>query len=183
MKSLPDSLMGGWGGGGYNTYILCKPGADIQMLQNKVSDIAFANNKDWLGKNDYIKIALRPLASIHLQSNVLQELGHNGNGQYVYMFSAVAIFILLIACVNFMNLSTARSAGRAREVGVRKVLGSTHGHLVGRFLSESAVVTLISTVAAILIAWLVLPLFNQVSGKQIAFTLHTFTWLFPAALL
>jgi putative ABC transport system permease protein len=130
-----------------------------------------------------LKIALRPLAGIHLTSNLQQELGANGNGQYVYVFSIIALFILLIGCVNFMNLSTAKSAGRAREVGVRKVLGSSRIPLVFQFLGESTLLALMATVIAVLSAWLLLPLFNQVSGKQLSFDLPTLVWLIPPALL
>ena len=184
METEPDSRDNGWGGGGFNTYILLKPGAvAIQPLETKISSLAMQKNSDWLGKGDYVRITLRPLTSIHLHSNVQQELGHNNSIQYVYIFSAIAVFILLIACVNFMNLSTARSSNRAREVGVRKVLGSPRNNLIAQFLTESLLVTLVATAAAIIMAWLLLPLFNQVSGKELAFTRQTFTWLAPAAII
>jgi putative ABC transport system permease protein len=118
------------------------------------------------GGNRY-QLSLMPLLDIHLKSNMVSELDHNGNIQYVYIFGLVAIFILLIACVNFMNLSTARSANRAKEVGVRKVLGSARKYLVAQFLSESMMVTFVAAVIALVAAYLLLPLFNNVSGKSI----------------
>ncbi|WPU93695.1 ABC transporter permease [Mucilaginibacter sabulilitoris] len=183
MASLADSHNPNWGGGGYNTYLLLRPGADPDLLARQFTALAMKNSSSWMGKNDYVKIALRPLTDIHLTSNLQQELGANGNGQYVKVFSIIALFILLIGCVNFMNLSTARSVGRAREVGVRKVLGSGRMALVLQFLSESTLMALIATVIATLSAWLLLPLFNQVWGKQLAFDLPVLTRLIPAALL
>lgn len=183
METVPGSHNANWGGGGYNTYLLLKPGANTAEISKKLTDIVKPFVAQWMGKGDYLKYNLMPLTSIHLHSNLQQELGHNGNIQYVYIFSAIAIFILLIACVNFMNLSTARSSNRAKEVGVRKVLGSPRKYLVGQFLTESVVVTFMSTIVAIILAWLLLPLFNQVSGKQLAITPQTFIWLAPCALV
>jgi putative ABC transport system permease protein len=97
----------------------------------------------------------------------------------VYIFSVIAIFILLIACVNFMNLSTARSANRAKEVGIRKVAGSSRSSLITQFLTESVIVSFLSLLLALGIAALLLPLFNQLAGKQMSvFTLLS-TWLLP----
>jgi len=183
METLPDSRKPNWGGGGYNTYLLLKPGAKTAAIGKKLSTVAMQYDADYLTKNDYLKFTLTPLTSIHLHSNLQQELGHNGNIQYVYIFSAIAIFILLIACVNFMNLSTARSSNRAKEVGVRKVLGSPRKYLIAQFLTESILVTFASAIIAIVIAWLLMPLFNGVSGKQLAFTVQTFAWLAPCSLV
>jgi putative ABC transport system permease protein len=110
---------------------------------------------------------LMPLLDIHLYSHLADELGINGSIQDVYIFSAIAIFILLIACINFMNLSTACSANRAKEVGVRKVLGGLKNNLIAQFLIESLVACFLSFVIAMVIAALLLPLFNQLAGKQI----------------
>lgn len=109
-----------------------------------------------------------PLLDIHLHSARWPELDVNGNIQYVYIFSAVALFILLIACINFMNLSTARSASRAKEVGIRKVLGTERKNLISQFLTESTVMAVISLVIAVVAAWFVLPLFNDISAKSLS---------------
>ena len=103
---------------------------------------------------------------IHLHSNRHFELSPGGNIQYVYIFSAVALFILIIACINFMNLTTARSANRAREVGIRKVLGTERKNLIAQFLSESTLMALLSLALAVFIVYFVLPLFNDVSAKS-----------------
>ncbi|MEO8860471.1 MAG: FtsX-like permease family protein, partial [Ginsengibacter sp.] len=113
----------------------------------------------------YIRATLTPLTAIHLYSNRTAELEGNGNADYVYIFSGIALMILLIACVNFMNLSTARSSNRAKEVGVRKVLGSLKKNLIQQFLIESLLISFIALAFALVIAWLLLPYFNQLSGK------------------
>jgi len=111
---------------------------------------------------------LTNVRNIHLHSALLGEFEENGNITYVYLFSAIAIFILVIACINFMNLSTARAANRAKEVGVRKVLGSQRQQLVNQFLSESLLLTLISFVIAVACAYLFLPVFNGLADRQLA---------------
>ncbi len=109
-----------------------------------------------------------PLTDVRLHSNKSGENSEaNSNIQFVYIFSVIAVLILLIACVNFMNLSTARSANRAKEVGIRKVAGSTKGHLILQFLTESVLLSLLSLVLALGIAVLLLPMFNQLAGKSL----------------
>lgn len=195
MPSNPESKENAWLNSNFNTYILVKEGTDINKLQAKFpafvakyigSQLEEAIHMDYATfakGGDYFKLNLTALKDIHLRSNIEGEMKANGNMQYVYIFSAVAIFILLIACVNFMNLSTARSSNRAREVGVRKVLGSPRSALIAQFLSESVLVTFASTVIAVVAAWLLLPMFNQMADKQLAFTTQTFFWLLPALLL
>jgi putative ABC transport system permease protein len=179
MSSNAASKTTSWSGGGFNTYILLMAGADPNNVEHQLDGMAKKYIEIKMQGDSYYKYSLAPLTSIHLRSNRLQELGANGNIQYVYMFLAVAIFILLIACVNFMNLSTARSANRAKEVGVRKVLGAPRKHLIAQFLAESITVTFISTLLAILLAWLFLPLFNQIADKELAFTLEMFLLILP----
>ena len=111
---------------------------------------------------------MTPVTKIHLYSTLQYEFLPGGNVQYVYIFSAVALFILIIACINFMNLTTARSANRAKEVGIRKVLGTEKKDLVSQFLVECTLMVLISMFIAIGIAYLVLPLFNSVSSKSMS---------------
>ena len=113
-----------------------------------------------------LEYSLIPLTKIHLYSGLSYELAPNGNIQFIYIFSIVALFILAIACINFMNLTTARSAKRAREVGIRKVLGTERRNLIAQFLSESILMVLLSLFIAIGVVWLVLPLFNDVADKS-----------------
>ncbi len=195
MISLPDSKSDSWVSNNYNTYVLLKPGANPKALEAKFPNMvrkyvgaqlepAIRMSYDqFLKTGSYFKMNLSPLKDIHLKSNRIGELSNNNNIQYVYIFLAVAIFILLIACVNFMNLSTARSSNRAKEVGVRKVLGSPRKMLIMQFLSESVIVTFIATVIAVVAVWALLPYFNDTSGKELALTAQTFVWLVPVLLV
>ncbi|MDB5008917.1 MAG: cell division protein FtsX [Mucilaginibacter sp.] len=195
MSSYPDSRSTEWLRSDYNTYVLLKDAADHKKLeaalpaflnrhsgqemqtQLKMSMAAFEKG------GSFFRLNLTPLTDIHLKSNRSGELGPNSTVQYVYVFSAIALFILLIACVNFMNLSTARSANRAREVGVRKVLGSSKKYLIAQFLTESILVTLVATIIAFITAIALLPAFNQLSGKEIAINSQTLSWLIPVLLV
>ena len=120
-----------------------------------------------------IKVAfqLQPLTSIHLQPALQVDLPGHGNVQYVNIFFIVAIFILIVACINFMNLATARSARRAKEVGLRKVVGAVRGQLIGQFLGEALLISFFALLFAIAIVLLSLPLFNTLSGKQLSINL------------
>jgi putative ABC transport system permease protein len=114
-----------------------------------------------------MEYSLQPLTDIHLKSSLYGEFEANFDIVYVYLFIAIALFILVIACINFMNLSTARSANRAKEVGIRKVMGSFRSHLMRQFLIESILLSLISIILAVSIAYLLLPLFNNLSSRQL----------------
>jgi len=183
-SSIPEYLAGGWGYGGVHNYVLLRPGANIGKLEKQMQAIAYDNYPASMHmNNNYIKYVLTPVTDIHLHSVSQFELSNQGSIQQVYLFSMIAVFILLIACVNFMNLSTARSAKRAKEVGIRKVLGSARRALIFQFLTESLLITIISTIIAVIFAWLLMPLFNQIAVKQLALTSKSITWLVPALLL
>ncbi|MFC2164108.1 ABC transporter permease [Acidobacteriota bacterium] len=160
------------------TYILLHEKADPKGLEAKFPDLimkymapqfeAFMGaSMDKLVEDGELRaeMYLQPLRDIHLHSDLLGEMEPTSDVKYVYIFSAIALFILIIASINFMNLSTARSAGRAREVGIRKVLGSYRRQLIGQFLTESMVLSFVSMAIAVLLVWLALPLFNSLSGK------------------
>jgi len=192
MPTIAESRDNSWLSNNFNTYILLKPGVDYGDFAAKLPEFMRKHAGPQLQAvihldfaafekgGNYMRFTLTPLKNIHLQSAMLDEFEANGNIAYVYIFSAIAIFILLIACVNFMNLSTARSANRAREVGVRKVLGSPRKYLVAQFLTESILVTLVGAVIAVFAAWAFLPLFNQLSGKELIVTAQILGWLIPA---
>jgi len=110
---------------------------------------------------------LQPLTNIHLHSNYQADLSGHGNIQYVNIFFVVALFILAVACINFMNLATARSARRAKEVGLRKVVGAGKKQLVGQFLGESLLISFLALLIAIALVWLLLPAFNELAGKKL----------------
>jgi len=169
-----------WLSNNYQTYIVLRPGTNTTSLTASfnaefekyvapiLKNVINLDINDFKKGGGFIQVSLMPLTKIHLYSNKKDELGVNGNIEYVYIFSAIAVFILLIACVNFMNLSTARSANRAKEVGVRKVLGSLRKNLIGQFLTESLLISLISFVVAIGFSFFMLRFFNQLAHKQIS---------------
>ena len=164
----------------FQTYVLLKKGVSYEEVQNMfpayidkhiiplAKQVMNINSMDEFRKaGNNLEYTLTPLLKIHLYSDLFPELGTNGDIKYVYIFSAVAIFILLLACINFINLSTARSMSRSREVGIRKVLGTTKTRLIIQFLSESALTVVIAMILAVVIAWQVLPLFNELSAKSL----------------
>ena len=122
---------------------------------------------------------LQPLTSIHLSSHLDYEIEPNSNIYYVYMFSAIAVAILLIACINFVNLATARSEKRAKEVGIRKTLGSPRLHLVGQFMAESVLMSGVAVVVAVGIVEILLPLFNDLSHKEMSLDLSSNPFSIP----
>ncbi len=121
---------------------------------------------------DGVVLPLQRLIDIHLLSQLANEIEPNGNIVYVYIFSAIAIMILFIACINFMNLASARSSERAREVGVRKVLGAHRANLIQQFLSENVILSLIALVFALVLVNAALPYFNTLTGKSLEFTIY-----------
>ncbi|MFC1726730.1 ABC transporter permease [candidate division KSB1 bacterium] len=123
--------------------------------------------------------ALQPLTDIHLKSDLQFELEANGDIKYIYIFSAVAFFVLLIACINFMNLSTARSYRRAKEVGIRKVVGSEKSQIRRQFLFESVLISVIAVIVAIIMIQLLIPLFNELSGKNLDMNFTKNAFLIP----
>jgi putative ABC transport system permease protein len=166
-----------------HVYVLLKPGADPAALETKfpkmVDTYAAAQIEANLGKSweDYKKEGngyryfLQPLTAVHLDpTHIEAKMKPGGNLNYVYFLSCIAALILVIACINFMNLATARSAERAREVGVRKTMGSQKTQLVSQFLVESSLISFVATVIAIGIIYAVLPSFNNVTGKHLAFS-------------
>ncbi len=181
-----------WLSNNAHVYILAKPGITQAKVQSDVDAAVYnylgkemeqqmhTSLKDINAKGNHFIYHTMPLADIHLRSDKQYEMEVNGNINYVYIFSVIAVFILLIACVNFMNLSTARSANRAKEVGIRKVAGSMRSHLIFQFLTESVLLSFFSLILAVLLAALLLPLFNQLAGKGMYITTLFSTWLFPA---
>lgn len=164
------------------TYILLKKEASVDAFPAHFQEIEkkyilpqakmyidISSMDEFRQKGNRLDFSLMPLSQIHLYSDRFPELSVNGSIQYVYIFSIVALFVLLIACINFMNLATARSAGRAREVGIRKVLGTERKALMFQFLTEATLMVTFSTIIAVLLAWLLMPWFNQVAAKDFVF--------------
>ena len=164
----------------HQTYLLLKAGTDYKAFEKNFSQfiikyvvpqaaqfMQIKSMDEFEKAGNKLEYSLTPLTDIHLRSDRTVELGVNGNIQYVYIVSIIAIVVLVLACINFMNLSTARSASRAKEVGIRKVVGSEKRYLVRQFLTESILTTVLSTGLAILIAYLSLSWFNNLSEKEL----------------
>jgi putative ABC transport system permease protein len=185
MPSLESSRSTNWNNFSFTTYVLLRSQANVSRFEVKLNDLVKThfgedNYKKFAQAGNFIKLSVIPVTDIHLRSNRQYELGTNNSIIYIYIFSAIALFVLLIACINFMNLSTARSANRAKEVGVRKVLGSSRNSLIVQFISESLLVTSTATLIAFFASLLLIPLFNQMSGKDLSISSQMLGWLLPS---
>jgi putative ABC transport system permease protein len=162
-----------------HTYVMLKEGMSPGDVGAKMPDLVelYAAGpiqaqtglsfKEYVAAGNGYRYFLQPIRDIHLHSHLESEIKANGNITYVYVLVAIAAFLILIACINFMNLATARSASRAREVGIRKIVGSTKKSLIRQFLFESLVMSLISVVVASFLVQLLLPIFNHLTQKQL----------------
>ena len=169
-SSLPADFANNWGNFDYFTYVLLKPGTTAAVFDNKMKPMYDKYLASIFAQyNIKIKFEAQPITSIHLHSNTANEPEETGSMSYIYIFSAVAFFMLLIACINYMNLTTARSARRAKEIGIRKVTGSNKTQLVLQFLIESALTALVALLLSIGLIALFLPMFNTLAGKYISF--------------
>ena len=177
-NTLKDSAIYGeknlktnFGNNSFYTYLLLPQKYNTSILERQFP--AFIDKNMPPAKNgksktsDFTRLTLQKLTDIHLKSHLDSEIGQNGDIKKVYIFSAIALFILLIACINYMNLSTARSSLRAREIGVRKVVGARKSELIAQFLIESVLVTWLALLLALVITALALPALNKISGQQI----------------
>ena len=195
MVSLPESKIPSWMTSEYYTYLVLPAGYDYKKLEaklprfvekymapplEKAMGMSYAQFRE---KGNAIGLFLQPLKDIHLRSDLTLELEPVGDIRYVYIFSAIAVFMLMIACINFMNLSTAGASKRAREVGIRKVLGSLKRQLVKQFLLESILLTAFALILSVVLVYWTLPYFNELSGKNLSFNLFGNPWLIPGLLL
>lgn len=163
---IPDR-MEHWGWTSQYSYIVLKEGHEIAEVERAMAEVKKKNAPDWF--NEWCSFGTQPLLDIHLRSNIKDEIEANGNLSNVYIFSIVGLFILLIACINYMNLATARAANRAREVGMRKVIGAHYLQLVRQFLLESILVAFLALLIAKVLALSLLPAFNQLTAKTLDF--------------
>ncbi len=157
-----------WGNNGPGTLILLRKDANPAAFDKKITHFLQKYNK-YMNKSFYIELGIQRFGDMYLHSRIVNGKIAGGRIEYVRLFSIVAIFILCIACINFMNLTTARSVKRAKEIGIRKVVGAVRPALVRQFLSEAVLLALISVVLAMGIVLLALPAFNQLTGKEIVF--------------
>lgn len=169
-----------WDSWNFATYILLREGGSAPTLENKLKEFLRIYRKR--RAND-IKLFLQPLEQIHLYSNIRHELEPGGSMGSLYLFSFIAFIVLLIACMNFINLSTALSIRRSREVGIRKVLGANRSRLILQFLGEAAFLSLLSLLLAIFIVRLIMPAFNTIVGRHIPFEFSELLPLMPAFFL
>ena len=172
-----------------STFVLLKPGVTRAAFDKSLSTVMRKYADQYAAMEDdnkgawYMHINETPLTDIHLYSHRSDEIGINSDIQYIRIFSAIAVFVLLIAGINFMNLSTARSANRAREIGVRKVLGSLRRQLISQFLLESLLLTAIAAILAFGATTFLLYPFNYLTGKALSLHGATLFWLLPVMLI
>ncbi|MFK7814589.1 MAG: ABC transporter permease [Maribacter sp.] len=180
MEGLEEAKSDSWFNGDFFTYLLLKQGSNYKNLEAKLPSVIekYIGSKmqeqmglsyEEFSKENQLGLRIFPLTDIHLYSDnsAYSQLEKGGDIKYVYIFSAIALFMLLIACINFMNLSTATAAKRAKEVGIRKVLGSNKNQLLQQFLSESLTATVIAMVFAAILVVISLPFYNELSGKEL----------------
>ncbi|SRR5579871_448 len=169
-SSLPKDFANSWGGFGVYTYALLKPNSNAAAFEKKLLPLYDKFMAPIFAQfNIKIHYGIQPILAIHLHSDLGSEPEELGNISYIYIFSAVALFMLLIACINYMNLTTARSARRAKEIGIRKVTGSSQLQLITQFLIESTLISIVALLLSMLLIALFLPTFNTLSGKSISF--------------
>ena len=195
MAGYPDARQNSWMVSNFFTYLVLAPGTDYKKLESRLPAFmdkymgaefskAFGMNLDqFRKKGNSIGLYLQPLTSIHLHSETTTELEPGGNVQYVYIFAAIAIFMLIIACINFMNLSTAGASRRAREVGIRKVMGSGKPALISQFLVESTFLAFFSLAIAVILVYLALPYFNQLADKNLEIPSDSLMYLLPGLIV
>ncbi len=159
----------------YFTYLLLKPEQNPQEIISALPEFTLRHigeTQDRVGQ--YYTFFMQPLKNIYLKSSLDNENGTRGNLNYIYLFSAVAVFILVIACINFINLATAQSQKRGKEVGMRKSVGASKNQLLNQFLSESLLITFFALIVAVGICYFLLPAFNDIAGKKLG--LDLFSW-------
>lgn len=161
-----------WAWDGCLTYLLLRPGVDPAVVETKFPPIVEKGVGELLKRfNASVAYSLLPVEDIHLNSHFMQEPGPNGDGKTVYLLLAIAFFIVVIAWVNYINLATARAISRAKEVGVRKAIGSRRRQLIFQFLTESTLLNAFAVALALLLMIIAIPAFNQLSGQHLSFSL------------
>ncbi len=166
-----EAYLSNWEQYSQTTYLVLSPNADSRNLEQKFP--AFI--KQYIGDESKREMKLQALSAIHFDSQEIEAGVENNKGQfeYIYIFSAIGIFMLLIACINYMNLATAKSLHRGKEIGIRKVSGASRFQLITQFLSESTLISLISFILSVGLIDLLLPYFNSITGKEFLFNLET----------
>ncbi len=173
-EAFSDLPLDDWGWRKSYSYVLLREGSDPAELEARLPAFVEKYVGDrYDGDASSLTLRLQPVTDIHLHSRLEREMTPNNDIRYVYLFAAIAVFIILIACINFMNLATARSAGRAREIGLRKVFGADRGQVMRQFLSESLAMSGLGVCIALLVVVFILPWFSVVSGKSLSLDTDT----------
>ncbi|MEO7561087.1 MAG: ABC transporter permease [Ferruginibacter sp.] len=168
-----------WAGGSLNTFLLLPLNADTKLVEKKMAKVFYENAKGeiaegekQMGKAFKIQLSLQPLTDIHLSTayGPANGLADGSSPVYSYILTCIALFILIIACINFINLAIAQSLKRSKEIGIRKVIGSTRNQLIKQFLTESFVVSFIAFVFAVFLTGIILPFFNELANKKLSFS-------------
>lgn len=195
LSTYEDSRNVFWVSNNFYTYFVLEKDVDINLFEEKIQQLitkyaapqieqALGQSWEELKKQGAAyEFKIQKLTDIHLHSNLAAEIEPTSDATYVYIFSIIALSILIIACINFMNLSTAKSTNRSKEVGIRKTLGSTKGRLISQFLSESVILTIISVMFAIVLVYLTIPYFNNIAGKNLEFGLFSNLYSIPLIIL
>jgi len=180
LSTYPDSRSPVWVSNNYHTYFALKEGTSPEAFEAKLDELvkkyvgpqieaaAGISLEQFYESGGIYRYFIQPMKDIHLRSHLEFELEPNGDIAYVYIFSIIALGILIVACINFVNLATARSSTRAREVGVRKTLGSNRPQLIRQFLAETIMMSLLAVLLALMLVQLFLPVFNNLTGKQVS---------------
>lgn len=181
MSGYADAQLNHWGSNNYYTFVKLIPSADVADFQEPLAGMLDTymlpwaqqhfpgiTKKSFVEAGNYLRYHTMALTHIHLYSNRDSEMSANSSIQNIYILSFIGLFLIVLACVNFMNLSTAYSLKRAKEVGVRKTLGSNKRELIRQFLTESGLISFISLLVALILTMVILPFFNELSGKAVA---------------
>ncbi|QKZ12835.1 ABC transporter permease [Spirosoma sp. KUDC1026] len=178
--TLPEAGKEEWWSANYATYLLLRSPDALPSLQAKIPGFMKTQfGPDEMKGGNYLTYHLEPIRRVHLHSDVEGNFEPNGDLLYIVVFSSIALLILLIACVNYVNLATARAVERAQEVGVRKVMGALRRQLFGQFMGELILVTFMAMTLGLLLAYFMLPLFNELADRSFSFSV----WLHPTYLL
>ena len=156
-----------WGNNGPPTYITLKPGTDPKAFEEKIADLVKKKEEQ-----SNVTLFLKPFVESYLYGSYENGKNTGGRIEYVRLFSIIAVFILIIACINFMNLSTARASRKAKEVGIKKSVGAQRGSLIFQYISESMIITIFAVFIAWAFVWILLPQFNVITGKKISLTFN-----------
>jgi putative ABC transport system permease protein len=190
MASMADEANNGvWLSNNFFTYFKLQPGASVEEVKKKVDamDMSYTgvqieqfigkSMEEFLEGGNYLYSEWQPLDEIYLYSDFIFDIGKTGNGEYIKLFLGIVLMIIVLACINFMNLSTARSSNRAKEVGIRKALGSYKSHLIRQFLLESVIMSAIAFLLGLALVSLLLPLFNDLAGKSLELPANNFFFI------